>query len=119
MNIEDKVTNLNYMTGAINMMAQNDELDFCYTKHCKERMSERNITVLDVLHVLKTGMIESYQGKASHPTSDKVHKYKITGEYLRDEKSNRQISLIILVEVDRFKQPAIKVQEIITSMWRD
>ncbi|MBR1605585.1 MAG: DUF4258 domain-containing protein [Alphaproteobacteria bacterium] len=119
MNIEDKVKDLSYMTGAINMMARSDVLDLCYTEHCIARMKERNITTLDILHVLKTGIIEEYQGKAKHEKLEDIYKYKITGVYLGDEKSKREISLIILVEVDSFKQPAIKIQKIVTTMWRD
>lgn len=119
MNIEDKIRNLSYITGAINMMANNEDLDFCYTRHCLERMKERNITHLDILHILKTGIVENYQGKAEHPFTNKIHKYKITGCYLGDDRNSREISLIILVEIDRFKNPAIKIQEIITTMWRD
>ena len=119
MNIEDKVEDLSYMTGTINTMARNGMFDLCYTGHCVERMKERNITVSDIVFVLKNGIIEAYQGQAEHESSKKIHKYKITGPYLGDDAGDRNISLIILVEVDRFKNPAIKVQKIITTMWRD
>ncbi len=119
MNIEDKVNDLSYMTGAINMMARNDDLDLCYTKHCVERMQERGITVSDILFVLKTGILQEYQGRARHPSSDKMHKYLIVGEFLGGNKSNREIGLVILVEINQFGQPAVKIQEIVTTMWRD
>lgn len=119
MNIEEKAEDLSYMTGVINAMSRSGELDFCYTEHCKERMAERNITISDIRFVLKNGIIEEHQGKAVHKTNDKIHRYKITGPYYGDEKGDRNISLIILVQIDRFKEPAIKVQKIITTMWRD
>ncbi len=119
MNIEDKVKNLSYMTGVINAMSRSGNLDFCYTEHCRERMIERNITVSDIRFVLKNGIIEEYQGQAKHSSTDKIHRYKITGPYYGDEHSCRNISLIILVQIDRFQEPAIKVQKIITTMWRD
>ena len=116
MNEEEQIKNLSYMTGAINMMARDDDFDFCYTKHCLERTKERNITVSDILFILKTGLIQEYQGQAEHPSNNKIHHYKITGQALN---GNRDISLVILVEINRFKNPAIKVQEIITTMWSD
>ena len=119
MNSEDRVEDLVYMTGAINMIARNNDLDLCYTSHCRERMRERGITVSDILFVLKTGLVKQYQGKARHPSSDKVHRYLIVGEFLNGGKSNREIGLVILVEINRFKQPAIKIQEVVTTMWRD
>lgn len=119
MNEEDKINDLSYITGVINTMARNDELDFCYTRHCLERQKERNITNLDILHILKFGVVEEYQGKAEHPFSKKVHRYKIVGEYLGNEDSIREIGLIILVEIDKRKNPAIKIQKIVTTMWKD
>ncbi len=119
MNIEDKIEDLSYMTGVLNTMARSGALDLCYTNHCTERMKERNITVSDIRFVLKCGIIESYLGPAEFEGSNKIHKYKITGDYLGDDTGDREISLIILVEIDRFKNPAIKVQKIITAMWRD
>lgn len=115
MNVEERVKDLSYITGVINAMARSDDLDFCYTEHCLERMRERNITVSDLLFVLKTGTIEEYQGVAKH-YSRKIHKYKITGTHLY---KNREISLIILVEINRLKNPAIKLQDIVTTMWKD
>ena len=52
MNVEERVKDLSYITGVINAMARSDDLDFCYTEHCLERMRERNITVSDLLFVL-------------------------------------------------------------------
>ena len=115
MNEEDKIEDLPYMTGVINTMARCDDLDFCYTKHCIERMKEREIIISDLLYVLKTGVVEEYQGLAKHHCQ-KIHKYKITGQSLYKE---RDISLIVLVEVNRLKNPAIKIQEIVTTMWKD
>lgn len=116
MNEEEQIKNLSYMTGVINYMARHGDLDLCYTAHCLQRMRERGITISDLLFVLKTGVIVEYQGVAKHASYGKIHKYKITGCHLQ---RNREISLVILVEVDRFKRPAIKLQEIITTMWED
>lgn len=115
MDVENRITDLSYITGTINAMARSTDLDLCYTAHCLDRMRERNITVSDLLFVLKAGTIEEYQGQAKH-NSNKIHKYKMTGLHLY---TNREISLILLVEIGRLKNPAIKLQEIITTMWKD
>ncbi len=113
--MKKKFEDLTYMTGAINTMARSDDLDLCYTKHCLERMRERDITISEILYILKTGIVEEYQGKAK-PETGKFHKYKITAQSLS---RRRNISLIILVEINRLKIPAIKLQEIVTAMWSD
>lgn len=119
MNEEDRITDLSYMTGVVNTMGRDDDLDLWYTRHCIERQEERGITTLDIINVLKYGRVVEYIGKGSHPTNNKIHKYKITGEYLGNNTSIREISLILLIEVDRFKNPAIKIQKVITAMWED
>lgn len=119
MNIEEKITDLSYMTGVINTMARSDKFDLCYTVHCKERMAERGISVSDVLFALKYGMIKEYQGLAKHRNEHKIHKYLIVSSYLEDDSGDREIGIVILVQVDRLKNPAIKLQDIITTMWRD
>lgn len=119
MNEEDKITDLSYITGVLNTMGRDDDLDLLYTRHCIERQQERGITTLDIINVLKYGHVVEYIGKGTHPTNNKIHKYKITGQYLGENKSIREISLVLLVEVDRFKNPAIKIQKVITAMWED
>lgn len=118
MNEEEHIKDLSYITGIVNAMAKGN-LSLCYTRHCIERQEQRSITTQDIINVLKFGRIDEYIGKAKHPSNNKIHKYKITGEYFGDENSVREISLIILVEIDRFKNPAIKIQKIITAMWED
>ena len=117
MKIEDRKEDLSYITGVVNAMAESEDFDIYYTEHCKDRMSERDITLMDILHVLKNGIIDSYQGVSRE--NSKVHKYKITGTPLNGEKNIREISLVILLEINNFKNPAIKLQKIITSMWKD
>lgn len=116
-NGDSKYQDLRYMTGAINTMARSDDLDLCYTVHCRERKELRNITNSDILHMLKSGTITECQEKVKNRMNRKIYKYKMTGPYLGDERSNREISIIILVEVDRIKEPAIKIQTIVTTMW--
>ena len=117
MNIEDKIEDLSYITGIINGMARSDNLDLYYTEHCLQRMKEREITSSDILFVLKTGIVTKYQGKAKHSNNThKIHKYLIEGQHLT---KNRDIGLVVLIEIDRLKMPAIKLQEIVTTMWRD
>ena len=119
MNIEDKIDNKAFMTTVINVMASNDGFGLYYTKHCRERMLERNITTSDIIYVLTHGTIVDYQGKADHPTNDKIYKYKMVGDYAGNEDSIREIAIVILVEVDRFKNPVVKIQKILTTMWED
>lgn len=118
MNIEEQVKNLVYMTRIVNNMAKDGCFSLCYTQHSTERMGTRTISPADILFVLKTGRIVEYQGKGKHPGENKIHKYKIVGIYAGDD-SGRELGLVILVEVDRFKNPAIKVKDIITTMWQD
>ena len=79
MNIEDKIEDLSYITGVVNSMARSDNLDLCYTEHCVQRMQERDITVSDILYVLKTGIVEAYQGRAK-PLSHKIYRYRTTSD---------------------------------------
>lgn len=118
MNIEEQVTNLAYMTRIVNSMAKDAGFSWCYTKHSTERMDGRTISAADILFVLKTGILTEYQGKGKHRGENKIHKYKMVGVYAGDD-SGRELGLIILVEVDRLKNPAIKVTDIITTMWLD
>ncbi len=113
--MEDKSQDLSYITGIINTMARSDDLDLCYTEHCVKRMQERGITTSDILFVLKTGIVQAYQGRAK-PLSHKIYKYLVIGQHLT---KNRDLGLVILVEIDRLKLPAIKLQKIVTTMWRD
>lgn len=119
--VEEKCEDLQYMTGVLNTMAASDDLDLCYTKHCCERMKERSITTLDIINVLKFGDVVTYQGKAKLPSgyNSKIHKYKVVGKYLGRENSIREIGVIVLIEIDRFKNPTIKIQQLITVMWED
>lgn len=111
---EERVRDLSYMTGVLNAMAKSGELDLFYTVHCRERMLERGITTLDIIYILKNGEVEEYQGQVGK----KIHKYKMTGKPIRNN-SFREVSIILLVEVDNYKNPSIKLQEIVTSMWKD
>lgn len=115
MNIEDKIKDLVFMTRVINGMARDAELDFCYTDHVKLRMIERGLTTDDILFILRRGVIDKYQGKGVHKEDLNIHKYKMTGVCLKDD---REIGIVILVEVDREKDPAIKIQDIVTIMWK-
>jgi hypothetical protein len=122
MSIKDdkRYEDLSYMTGVVNMMASNINLDYCCTTHCIERQRERNITVSDIRYVLRCGRVDQFIEKVNSSMKNrKFYKYRITGDYLGDERSTREISLIILVEVDKMENPAIKVQKIITAMWKD
>lgn len=118
MNIEEQIENLAYMTRIVNSMAKDKCFSLCYTQHSTERMGIRTISAADILFVLKTGIITEYQGKGRHPGENKIHKYKMVGIYAGDN-SGRELGLVILVEVDRFKNPAIKVKDVITTMWQD
>ena len=104
------------MTRVINEMAKDDALDVCYTKHSKDQMASRGITIGDLLFVFRTGIVVSYQGKGTHKEDRNIHKYKINGICL---KNDREIGVVVLVEVDRLKNPAIKIQDIVTTMWND
>lgn len=117
----DYVTDFRYITGCINSMARDDDLDLCYTYHCKERMEERGLTVLDILNVLKYGDVVDYQGEAQtlKYSKEKIYKYKIEGPYFGREKTKRTVALIILVSFDDHHPPMIKIQKVITSMYRD
>lgn len=118
MNIEDYINDLPRMTRTINMMAKDGSLNLCYTDHGRGQMEDRNITPVDVLFVLKTGILVQYQGKGKYKGDNKIHKYKIIGVYAGDD-SGRELGLVLLVEIDRFKNPAIKVKDIVTTMWED
>ena len=119
MNVENNIKDLAYMTGVINTMARNKNFSLYFTAHAKEQMKARGISTLDVINVFKFGIVEKYFEKDQHKGEYKIHKYKITGDYDGRNRSVRQISLVILVEVDRFQDPAIKIKDIITVMWKD
>lgn len=46
MHEEDRIEDLSYITGVVNTMGRDDDLDLWYTRHCIERQRERGVTLL-------------------------------------------------------------------------
>ena len=64
------------VTSYINTIAKAENCDFVKTAHYKQREEERQITILQVLHILKTGEAVRLQ----KTTRKKLAKVGITGE---------------------------------------
>ena len=115
---DDVVANLSKIGQLVHDMAKSDQFDLYLTKHCKERMQERGITAGDIMNVLKYGIVEELIGQCDHPNNDDIFKYRMIGPFFGDEKLYREIGVVLLIEVHSKNQLAIKIQDIITVMWR-
>jgi len=112
------VKNLSKVTVFINNIARDINFCLCYTAHCKDQMTKRGITTLDIMYILKTGRVDQYQGKGEHPTDKNIHRYKMVGTCVSRD-TGREIGVVLLVSVDSHSIPAIKIKEIVTAMWQD
>lgn len=95
-------------TREINRIAQNRELDLSYTKHAKDRLSERNLLISDLLYVLRNGFVYEDPEQATLPN---LYKYKIEGQ-----SPNSGARTLRIVAIPEEKSVQIKV---VTIMWRD
>lgn len=116
-NKDNIVRDLPRVSRLVHDMAKHEDFYLYLTKHCKQRMQERNITSGDIINVLKFGDIQEFLGPGNHPSNNDIFKYKMIGPYFGDETLYREIGVVFLIEFNG-KQLAIKIQEIITVMWR-
>lgn len=91
-------------------MAHSDELSLVIKKHASERMVERGITTLDIIHVLKTGHVEERQEESTVPN---LYKYVMVGNSVQE--TFRSLKLVIIPDE---KRCGVKI-DIISVMWRD
>lgn len=95
-------------TNKINEIAQSDLLELALTAHAKKRLSERNLIVSDILHVLKYGFV--YE-KAEKTTRKNFFKYTIINSTSNSGK--RQIGVIVIPQEKNY------TLKIVTIMWID
>ena len=96
-------------TKAINKIAKDDRFDLAFTKHVRERMDERSITIGDLLHLLKRGIV-LVEGVSDERTEN-FWKYRIEGR--TPSTGQRSIAAIVIPDT---KWSIIKV---VTVMWLD
>ena len=95
-------------TSIINRIAKNPLCEFSYTKHVRDRMSERNLIISDILYVLRTGYVYEEPEESS---IDGFYKYQIEGQ-----SPNSGARYLRVIAVPDPNECQIKV---ITIMWRD
>jgi hypothetical protein len=95
-------------TRSINSISREPQLSLSYTKHARERLSERGLVVSDVLYVLRHGFV--YED-AEHATVAGLYKYKI-----ESRSPNSGARTLRVVAIPDGKSLQIKI---VTVMWRD
>ncbi len=95
-------------TSSIRQMGQSSNLTLSYSIHFKERLSERDLLLGDVLHVLKHGFVYDEPKAATQPG---LFRYRI--ETRTPNSGNRNVRLVVIPDPTRCW---IKV---VTVMWAD
>ena len=95
-------------TRRIREKVRTGDIELSYTKHAKERMSERGLLVGDVIHVLKNGTV--YE-EAEPATRDGLFKYVI--ECHTPNSSRRSVRLVVI------PSPTSRSFKVVTVMWVD
>lgn len=95
-------------TRLINEIAKNRTCDLAFTRHAKERMSERGLIMSDLLFVLKNGFV---YGEAQESTIDGFFKYQVEGQ-----SPNSGSRVLKVVTIPDYKSCGLKI---VTFMWRD
>ena len=91
----------------LNTLGKSLRLDLVFTDHAKERLNERNITTVDILHIIRTGFVF----EEPEAVSRGYYKYAIEGR--SPNSGGRTIRLIVIPDV---KACGIKL---VTIMWKD
>jgi hypothetical protein len=73
------ILNIQEIKEQIRRIAQRGERGIALTKHCRERMIERNVDINDILHVLNWGNV------AHDPDENSDMKFKVQGNDLEGE----------------------------------
>jgi hypothetical protein len=84
------------------------EIRITYTEHSRDRMTERDLLVSDVLHVLKHGVV---YGDAEPSTKAGYYKYRI--EARTPNSGNREVGVVVIPD------PVGSHIKIVTVMWID
>lgn len=92
-------------TSRINACARSDELTLHFQVHAKERLAERDLTTVDVLHVLKWGFVYD------DPVLSDFGFYKYAIEAKTPNSDGRTVRLIVVAGESEIK--------LISVMWRD
>lgn len=95
-------------TRKINGLSKDQQLNLSYTRHAKERLSERALVVSDVLYVLRNGFVYDPPENA---TVRSLYKYKI-----ESQSPNSGARTVRLIAIPQEESKEIKV---VTVMWRD
>ena len=92
-------------TKRINACARSDDLNLHYQTHARERLSERGLTMGDVLYVLKNGFVYD------DPVLSEHGHYKYAIESKTPNSDGRAVKLIVVAGDTDIK--------LISVMWRD
>lgn len=95
-------------TERIRRIANDDSFGLTLTAHAEDRMKERDLTTLDVMHVLKNGIVYDPAEEATRPG---FYKYKMINS---TPNSNRRDVRVVVI-------PSIQSAQakIVTVMWVD
>jgi hypothetical protein len=92
-------------TRAINACAKSDELTLHFQVHARERLEERGLTTVDVLHVLKYGFVHDDAVQSDHGH------WKYAVDAKTPNSDGRTVRVIVVVGKMDIK--------LISVMWRD
>lgn len=97
-----------YATGAIREVARHEKFQITLTGHARDRMFERDLSMGDLLYVLKNGFVYEEPGQA---TQRDLWKYCI--ETASPNSRNRVVRMVVIPDVSRLWA------KIVTVMWAD
>ena len=95
-------------TRVIRDLARAANLRLTYSQHARERLLERDLTMGDVLWVLKEGFVH---GEPERSTQDGLYKY--TPESRSPNSGNRTVRVVVIPD------PTRSWMKIVTVMWVD
>lgn len=95
-------------TTEIRAMARSGKLVLSYTEHFRQRLSERDLLIGDVLYVLKNGFV--YDGP-DQATQDGLHKYRM--ETRTPNSNNRVVRVVVIPDPSKYWA------KIVAVMWVD
>jgi hypothetical protein len=95
-------------TTAIRKLAINERFTITWASHARQRIAERDLTVGDLLYVLKNGFVYKSPEQATQPG---LWKYEI--ETRSPNSGNRVVRVVVIPD------PSKNWAKIVTVMWAD
>lgn len=95
-------------TDAIREVARHEKFKITLTGHARDRMLERDLSMGDLLYVLKNGFVYELPGKATQPD---LWKYSI--ETASPNSRNRVVRMVVIPDIVKLWA------KVVTVMWAD